>query len=352
MQHFLKQLGWFMATAAVPAIVMLMVSRRWAWSELGEIYAISALFSLLIGFPAGYVLPRLMGRCNQRSSAKRIAAFAATLFGLATVGTTVGVGVLVLTGYVPRSALWSWMIRCYQWSLFLSFCVGVVSYGYHHLRAQIEESNEKLRAKELEEQRARRLATEARLASLESRIHPHFLFNALNSVSSLIREDPARAELLLERVSALLRFSLYEPQGGLVSLEQELKITRDYLEIESVRFGQRLRYSIECAPELHGVLVPPLAVQTLVENSVKYAITNRREGGEVRVSAGLVPGEAIIEVSDSGDGFEVAVIPAGHGLELLESRLEAHFGGTAGLEYARTSGRMTVSVRLPLAVPA
>lgn len=72
MQHFLKQLGWLMTTTAVPAIVMLMVSRRWAWSELGEIYAISALFSLLIGFPAGYVLPRLMGRCSQRSLAKRV----------------------------------------------------------------------------------------------------------------------------------------------------------------------------------------------------------------------------------------------------------------------------------------
>ena len=92
MQHFLKQLGWLMATAAVPAIVMLMVSRRWTWGDLGETYAISALFSLLIGFPAGYVLPRLMGCCNQRSSAGRIAAFATALFGLATVGTTVGVG--------------------------------------------------------------------------------------------------------------------------------------------------------------------------------------------------------------------------------------------------------------------
>ena len=352
MQHFLKQLGWLMVPAAVPAIVMLMVSRRWTWSELGQSFAISALFSLLIGFPCGYVLPRLMGRCNQWSSAGRIAAFAATLFGVATVGTTIGMGLLVLTGYVPRSALWSWMIRCYQWSLFLSFCVGVVSYGYNHLRAQIEESNEKLRAKELEEQRARRLATEARLASLESRIQPHFLFNALNSVSALIREDPARAELLLERVSALLRFSLYEPQGGLVSLEQELKITRDYLEIESVRFGQRLRYRVECAPELNGVRVPPLAVQTLVENSVKYAITNRREGGEVTVLARMGLAEAVVEVSDSGDGFDVAAIRAGHGLELLESRLEAHFGGDARLDYHRTPGQMTVSVKLPLGAPA
>ena len=109
--------------------------------------------------------------------------------------------------------------------------------------------------------------------------------------------------------------------------------------------------SIDCAPELNGVMVPPLAVQTLVENSVKYAITNRREGGDVRVSAGLASGEAVIEVSDSGEGFGAAAIPAGHGLDLLASRLEAHFGGAAGLDYHRTRGRMTVSLRLPLGVP-
>jgi two-component system sensor histidine kinase AlgZ len=277
-----------------------------------------------------------------------MAVFAGTLLGLTVVGTTVGVLLLVAVGFVPVTHLGGWMTTSFKWALFLSVCIGVITFGYGHLRYQIEEMNEKLRAKELEEQKAQRLASEARLASLESRIHPHFLFNALNSVSSLIREDPARAELLLERVSALLRFSLYEPHSGLVTLEQELKITRDYLEIEIVRFGPRLRYRIECAAELQGVMVPPLAVQTLVENSVKYAITNRREGGEVRIEGRLGPREAIVEVSDSGPGFDPAAIRAGHGLDLLASRLEAHFGPDASLSYARTDGAMSVTLCLPL----
>ncbi len=352
MRSLLKQVLWLLAVAAVPPLLLMMMSRRWTWEDVSEAYWTSAMFATLIGLPAGFVLPRLVGLCGTWTSGGRMAIFGGALFVLATLGTAVGVGLLVAVGMVPAEQYWRWIISSYKWSLFLSLSTGVITYGYHHLRAQIEETNEKLRAKELDEQRAKRLASEARLASLESRIQPHFLFNALNSVSSLIREDPARAELLLERVSALLRFSLYEPQGGLVSLEQELKITRDYLEIESVRFGQRLRYTIECAPELQAVPVPPLAVQTLVENSVKYAITNRREGGEVNVSARVGPAEAIVEVSDSGNGFEVAAIPAGHGLELLESRLEAHFGGAARIEYSREPGRMTVSLKLPLGVPA
>ncbi len=364
MGHFLRQMMWLLLTGAAPPVLMMVATRRWTWGDLWESYWISSMFATLIGVPAGFVLPRLVGRCRSWKPGARMAAYGGALFGLANLGTTAGVGVMLAAGLVPESQFWRWLGNAYRWSLFLTFCAGVVTYTYSHFRQQIEESNEKLRAKELDERKARQLATEARLASLESRIQPHFLFNALNSVGSLIREDPARAELLLERVSALLRFSLYEPHGGLVSLEQELKIVRDYLEIESVRFGQRLRYSIECAPELKGVPVPPLAVQTLVENSVKYAITNRREGGEVQVTAqveppagpdmGLVgePTRAIIEVSDSGEGFEMAAIPAGHGLELLQSRLEAHFGGDARLDYHRTTGRMTVRLGLPLGGPA
>src|SRR5437764_15089871 len=102
-----------------------------------------------------------------------------------------------------------------------------------------------MRTRQLEEASARKLATEARLSSLESRIHPHFLFNTLNSISSLIREDPVRAERTVERLAALLRYSLDVNARGLAPLRHELKIVRDYLEIEHTRFGERLRYSVE-----------------------------------------------------------------------------------------------------------
>ena len=122
------------------------------------------------------------------------------------------------------------------------------------------------------------------LASLESRIHPHFLFNTLNSISSLIPEDPARAERLVEQMAALLRFSLDANQSGLVPLASELKIVGDYLEIERARFGDRLRYQIDVPADLNESQIPPLSLQTLVENSVKYAIAPDRAGGEIRIT--------------------------------------------------------------------
>ncbi|MBY0502579.1 MAG: histidine kinase [Bryobacteraceae bacterium] len=352
MAHFLRQLLWLLLTGAVPPILMMVSTRRWTWPDVWQAYWTSAMFATLIGAPAGFVLPRLVVRSRNWASAWRIAAYGATLFVLANLGTMAGLWVLWFAGAVPERLFWQWTANAFRWSWFLTFCAGVVTYTYAHFRLQMEASNEKLRAKEREEQESRRLATEARLASLESRIHPHFLFNALNSVSSLIREDPVRAELLLERVSALLRFSLYEPHGGLVSLEQELKIVRDYLEIETVRFGPRLRYEVTCAAELDHVMVPPLSVQTLVENSVKYAITNRREGGEVRVSARRAGNEALVEVRDSGPGFDQISIPTGHGLDLLGARLDAQFSGAASLGYNRLPDGMSVTLRLPTAVAA
>ncbi len=346
--RYLRLLFWLLVTAAVPGALMLLTSQRWRGEIFAETYGVSLLFGTLIGLPANFLIPKLMGRCGNWSTPRRVAIFAATLFALTTVGTAVGVLLLIAIGYVPMSEFGSWMRGSYRWALFLSVCIGIVTYGYGHLRHQLDETNEKLRARELEEQRTRRLAADAKVAALESRIHPHFLFNALNAVSSLIREDPARAELLLERVAALLRFSLYEPQGGLVTLEKELQMTGDYLEIESVRFGERLRYRIEPLPELGAVQIPPLAIQTLVENSVKYAITNRREGGEVVVRVRRREGAAAVEVTDTGPGFDPSALPTGHGLDLLAARLDAQFAQGAGLDFERGEQSMTVRLRLPL----
>ncbi len=195
---------------------------------------------------------------------------------------------------------------------------------------------------------AKKLATEARLSSLESRIHPHFLFNTINSVSSLIQEDPKGAERLLERMSALLRFSLDSSQNGAVPLGTELKIVTDYLEIEKVRFGNRLRYAIDFPEAMAPVEIPPLSVQTLVENSVKYAVAPRREGGTVRVS-GTVDGERLrLCVWDDGPGFTVDAMSPGHGLDNLQARLLTLYGTDAALDVRRAPDGMAVTVSLPM----
>src|SRR5690606_26223241 len=118
------------------------------------------------------------------------------------------------------------------------------------LKHRVRATETQLRAQESEYEQALKLASEARLAALEARIHPHFLFNALNTVSSLIPTAPADAEGLIQRLSALLRFSLDAHEQRLVALHREIKIARDYLEIEQARFGPRLRFAIEMSGDL------------------------------------------------------------------------------------------------------
>src|SRR5205814_9509341 len=125
----------------------------------------------------------------------------------------------------------------------------------------------------------------AQLTSLESRVQPHFLFNTLNSISALIREDPRAAERMVERLAALLRDSLEMNRTRLVPLSRELRIVQDYLEIEKTRYGDRLRYSIDVAADLDDPEVPPFCLQPLVENRVKHVVSHRRVGAERMVSA-------------------------------------------------------------------
>ena len=190
--------------------------------------------------------------------------------------------------------------------------------------------------------RAQYETAQARLSSLESRLRPHFLFNTLNSIIALIPEDPKAAERVTERLAALLRYSLDSTQQSTVSLEQEVKIATDYLEIEKTRFGDRLHYSIDVPGHLMQAEVPPFSLQTLVENSVKYG------GGEVRVSAHNGNGRLLLRVWDSGNGFpEDAQLPAGHGLRNLKERLDALWGSNAAVEFPREDAGTTVQISLP-----
>jgi sensor histidine kinase YesM len=267
------------------------------------------------------------------------------------VGFLIGSAILTVTGLLDARYLWASFRYGIGFSLLITLIIGLGIYVYENLRAKLEAATSKLREKELAEERARKLAIEARLSSLESRIHPHFLFNTLNSISSLIQEDPQQAERMVERLAALLRFSLDSNDSGTVPLSQEMKIVKDYLEIEKARFGERLRYSIDLPAELEGAPVPPLSVQTLVENSLKHAVSRMREGGEVRVSARADDGTVRIEVSDDGPGFAAGQVMAGHGLDNLQSRLAALFDGVADLSITSAGGRTRVAFRVPQSQP-
>jgi len=250
-------------------------------------------------------------------------------------------------GIMPWGSFWGqyiWMMRiCVP----LAAVFGLGAFVHSSLQQRLELTEEKLRDKELAEERARKLAVEARLQSLEARIRPHFLFNTLNSISALIASDPARAEQIVGRLATLLRTSLDTSERSLISMREELNIVNSYVDIERARFGNKLRASIEVPGTLEEAKVPPMAVQSLVENAVKHGITPQPGGGDIRVAASAENGNLRIQVSDSGPGFDLAVVPPGHGLENLVERLHALFGDQGQLSAFRRDGQCVVEMVIP-----
>ena len=275
---------------------------------------------------------------------------AVVLTPLAAVGCSFAGGVLVATCIYEPWQFWGFYKQSLSISLLITVIVGGFIIAYETMRAQLQQTTLELRTRELERERALKLATEARLSSLESRIHPHFLFNTLHSISSLIQDDPKRAERLIERMAALLRFSLDSGQAGLVSLYQKTKIVRGYLEIERARFGDRLRFAVEIPAELDQFEVPPLSIQMLVENSVKFAVAPRREGGTIRVTAARTAGGIELEVWDDGPGFTVESVLGGHGLDKLQARLLTLFTVDSGRGLERSRDGMSIVLSLPAKV--
>ncbi len=201
-----------------------------------------------------------------------------------------------------------------------------------------------LQEQRLQRERAEKLAAETQLASLAARVQPHFLFNTLNSIAALIRENPVQAEQTVERLAALLRSSL--DSAASVPIEQELKLVRDYLEIQKTRWGERLKFDISEESGLRAV-VPPFSIQTLVENSLKHVAGQRQQGVDLRIRAGRRDGGVVVSVTDDGPGFDSVSMKPGGGLEILQTRLRAAYGGDAGLEFQRGDGRMTVQLQVP-----
>jgi LytS/YehU family sensor histidine kinase len=148
------------------------------------------------------------------------------------------------------------------------------------------------------------------------------------------------------QLASLLRSSLDTASSPLVPLDQELATVRDYLDIERVRFGARLRFELHVAPELGRAIVPRLSLQTLVENSVKYAIATRREGGLITVTASQTGDTLRLRVSDDGPGFDANATPAGHGLALLRDRLSMSYGARARMTIESRPGCTAVLIEI------
>lgn len=211
-----------------------------------------------------------------------------------------------------------------------------------------------IEARRTEEQRLRRaraetLAAEARAAALSLQLNPHFLFNALNAVSSLILDrQPERAEATVSRLADFLRRSLQADPSALATLGSEIETARAYLDIEQLRFEERLRVDIQCPPALADAPVPAFLLQPLVENAVKYGVARSRDPVTVRIAAKAADGRVVIDVSDDAAATGKAAPGFGIGLANIRERLANRYGGAASLSAGPTEPGFANRIELPL----
>lgn len=317
-----------------------------SWQRLATQFGYALIYANCIGLILSATMPLTFARTQAWPDSKKWMARLVVVVTVTALGSMLAG--LFMWMLIKDYSYWSEFWVSSKISLILAVTATAFVSTYETYKAKLEASAVQLKTKELERERALKLATEARLSSLESRLQPHFLFNTINSVSSLIHEDPVRAEQLLSRMAALLRFSLDSARAGLVPLEQELRVVKDYLEIEKTRFESRLRYEIDVPESLLGAAVPPLAIQTLVENSIKYAVAPRREGASIQVRARQQNDALIVSVIDDGPGFDSSRLIAGHGLDHLQERLAALFKDAARLEISGSPGNTEARLSIPM----
>jgi signal transduction histidine kinase len=192
--------------------------------------------------------------------------------------------------------------------------------------------------------------TRARLEALQARIRPHFLYNTINGIQSMVTEDPRRAEDMLGELGTVLRWAIDAPDAAEVSLAEELRVVRSYLRIQAGRFEERLDVHIDVEPTVNSALVPPLILQPLVENAVEHGVARRMRGGRIDVVARRDGDRLTIRVQDDGPGLDEAAADrsGGVGLATTRSRLEAQYGKEASMKVEnRPGGGVVATLALP-----
>jgi two-component system sensor histidine kinase AlgZ len=283
---------WLIAVG--PTICSVLVDRTFlaaSWRQMGVRLAANSIaflsmplaFALLYRFALSRWLERMKSKWQR-----------AALQFVAITGTAVAVSQAVFPLH------WRLLAHPENRRNFALTCL-VIAWLFMFPTLLIQSLRQRARALEVAAMAERQVALEAQLVALQARTNPHFFFNSVNTVASLIPEDPELAERTLERLAELFRYALDSARTRLVPLSREFEMVRDYLAIETARFGARLRTEVSLDPAAATVAVPPLLLQPLVENAILHGI-GRRQGGAVAVVASRNRDQVIIEVTDDGPG--------------------------------------------------
>jgi sensor histidine kinase YesM len=317
---------YFCINAVVMRIMSLPTAEGLSWA-----FANSLPASLL-----GIAVVRFYG--SRRRWAPPVHLALAALFASASTFSTHSLS-LAMLGRKP----WMFTLEGLVWGWFIAALLFIIIASAAHLqRVQSDLAQERERAAAAEGARAK-----AELAALRARIDPHFLFNTLHSLLALVRQDPGRAEEAIEQFGDILRYTFAAGDGSEErTLQQEWQLVDNYLALERLRLGARLRVTASLDADVATVPLPVLTLQPLVENAVRHAIAPRAAGGRVDVHARRHENRVRITVCDDGPGL-TSEPGSGRGLDLVRQRLDRMYGSRATLSLGRSNeGGLCVTIDL------
>lgn len=237
---------------------------------------------------------------------------------------------LKLTAYATAPGVYQSLLDVYVFLYGSTVTAYIVQFAVYHAFWIFR----RLRQKEKQAAELLALAKESELAALKAQINPHFLFNTLNAISAMVKQDPEETRNMIVQLGDMLRYALDSSQRDLVSLKEELDFARAYLQLESHRLGDRLQVVFDTPAEVDEVGVPPMVLQPLIENAIKHSIALREQGGKVTIRARRSGDSVDIEVEDQGEGGvpkSNGTASTGIGLANTSSRLEKRLGQGAAL---------------------
>ncbi len=194
-----------------------------------------------------------------------------------------------------------------------------------------------------------RLQLETKFALLQSKVNPHFLFNTLNSMLDVLEKDPDKIEVMIMNLADIYHKTLTLPDRSTISLDDELELVKEYLEIEKIRMGDRLEYRFQVKEQLRQTKIPPMMIQILVENAIRHGLTPKKEGGTIDINIDEVDGEKIaVSVNDTGVGIVQRESYSGYGLTCIKQQLKLLYSAKAkmNISLAPTGGTL-VCIELP-----
>lgn len=211
--------------------------------------------------------------------------------------------------------------------------------------------SEERRQREVEEIKLKSSIKETEAKVLRAQMNPHFMFNALNSIRALVLEDPSRAQQGITQLSNILRSSLLADRRKTVALKEELRTVEDYLALEKVRYEERLQMKWDIAPETQNIQVPPMMLQTLVENAIKHGVQKALNWGFVDISTSIADNKLYIKIRNTGQlqGTESKSESGGFGLKNTTQRLDLLYGSEASFKiYQEDSLTVCAEIMIPL----